>query len=140
MSFHFYKQVEVRFRDCDPMGHVNNAVYATYFEIARSAYWRDALGYASFDECPFILARVECNFRSQGRLGELLDVRTRVSRIGNSSFAFDYEIVEASDGRLVADGRSVQVMFDYERQQSRPVPEDFKARVARAEGASSEAL
>jgi acyl-CoA thioester hydrolase len=110
-------------------------VFATYFEIARSAYWRDALGYASFDDCPFIIARVEVNYRSQARLGELLDVRTRLSRIGTSSFAIDYEVVEASDGRLVADGKSVQVMFDYQAQRSRPVPEDFRVRVARFEGA-----
>jgi acyl-CoA thioester hydrolase len=133
MSFHFTKQVEVRFRDCDPMGHVNNAVFATYFEIARAAYWRDALGYTSLDDCAFIIARIECNYRSQARLGDRLDVRARIGHIGNSSFAFEYEVVEASDGRRVADGRSVQVMFDYEAQRSRPVPADFKARVARFE-------
>ncbi len=67
------------------------------------------------------------------RLGDRLDVRARIGHIGNSSFAFDYQVVEASDGRLVADGRSVQVMFDYEAQRSRPVPADFKARVANFE-------
>ena len=133
MSFHFTKQVEVRFRDCDPMGHVNNAVYATYFEIARSAYWRDALGFESLDDCPFIIARVECNYRSQARLGERLDVRARLSHIGTSSFTFEYEVLETSDGRLVADGKSVQVMFDYRQQKTRRVPSEFKARVARFE-------
>jgi acyl-CoA thioesterase FadM len=48
----------------------------------------------------------------------------------DSSSVFEYEVVEASNGRLVADGRSVQVMFDYE---ARPVPADFTARVARFE-------
>jgi acyl-CoA thioesterase FadM len=51
----------------------------------------------------------------------------------DSSSVFEYEVVEASNGRLVADGRSVQVMFDYEAQRSRPVPADFTARVARFE-------
>jgi acyl-CoA thioester hydrolase len=133
MSFRFSKRVEVRFRDCDPLGHVNNAVYATYFEIARFSYWREALGYSEGDGFLFIMARVECNFRSQARVGELLDVQLRLSGIGRTSFTFDYRVVEATDGRLVADGSSVQVMFDYPTQRPVPVSEDFRARVSRYE-------
>jgi acyl-CoA thioester hydrolase len=128
--FRFSTRIEVRFRDCDPLGHVNNAVYATYFEVARFGYWREALGYTRADGFSFIMARVECNYRAQAHAGETLDVRIRVGRIGRSSFTFDYRIVAADDGRLVADGSSVQVMFDYAAQQSRPVPDAFRARVS----------
>jgi acyl-CoA thioester hydrolase len=130
--YHYAKKIEVQFRDCDPLGHVNNAVYITYFEIARFAYCRDALKFTPEDavgSSSFIMARVECNFRSQARLGDWLDVRIRVSGISRSSFTFDYEVVEASDGRVVADGKSVQVTFDYRAQRSIPVPEDFRAKV-----------
>jgi acyl-CoA thioester hydrolase len=133
MSYRFSKQIEVQFRDGDPLGHVNNAVYITYFEVARFAYCREALGYDEWGPLSFIMARVECNFRSQARLADVLDLRIRLSEIGRSSFAFEYEIVQASDGRLVADGRSVQVMFDYAAQRSVPVPDDFRARVERFE-------
>jgi acyl-CoA thioester hydrolase len=130
MSFRYSKTVEASFRDCDPLGHVNNAVYLTYFEVARFAYCRDALGFKpglATSSRSFIMARVECNFRSQARLGTTLDVRIRVSEIGRSSFGFEYEVVDAADGRLVADGRSVQVMFDYVKQEKILVPEDFRA-------------
>jgi acyl-CoA thioester hydrolase len=130
MTYRFSKSIEVQFRDCDPLGHVNNAVYITYFEMARFAYVRDALGYPSVIEpLSFIIARVECNFRSQARLGDMLDVRIVLSEIGRSSFTFEYEIVQAVDGRVVADGRSVQVSFDYRIQRSVPVQDDFRARV-----------
>ena len=132
MTYRYSKRVEVQFRDCDPLGHVNNAVYITYFEIARFAYCRDALGFTIGDAVgseSFIMARVECNFRSQARLGDRLDVRIRVSGISRSSFTFDYEIVHAADGRVVADGKSVQVMFDYKAQRSIQVPESFRAKV-----------
>jgi len=79
------------------------------------------------------MARVECNFRSQARLGDELEVRIRLADIGRSSFVFEYEIVQARDERVVADGRSVQVMYDYARQQSVPVPDDFRARAERFE-------
>ncbi len=48
-SYHYASKIEVQFRDCDPLGHVNNAVYVTYFEIARVAYCRDALGFTLED-------------------------------------------------------------------------------------------
>jgi acyl-CoA thioester hydrolase len=123
-------RIDVRFRDCDPLGHVNNAVYATYFEVARFGYWREALGYTRADGFRFIMARIECNFRSQAHAGDALDVRIRVGRIGRSSFTFDYQIVAAEDGRLVADGSSVQVMYDYEARRSEQIPDAFRARVS----------
>lgn len=132
-SYSFTRQIEVQFRDCDPLGHVNNAVYISYFEVARFAYCRQAMGYTEFGPLSFIIARVECNFRSQARLADLLDVRIRMSGINRSSFVFEYEIAQASDGRVVADGRSVQVMFDYVAQRSVPVPDDFRERAERAE-------
>jgi acyl-CoA thioester hydrolase len=136
MSYRFAKRVEVQFRDCDPLGHVNNAVYITYLEIARFAYCREALSLApelATGPLSFIIARVECNFRSQARLGDELEVRIRLADIGRSSFAFEYEIVQVSDGRVVADARSVQVMYDYARQRSVPVPDEFRARAERFE-------
>jgi acyl-CoA thioester hydrolase len=132
MSYRFSTTIDVQFRDCDPLGHVNNAVYITYLEVARFAYCRDALGFTRDDATgsdSFIIARVECNFRSQAVFGDRLDVRIRVGEIGRSSFTFEYEIVHQADGRVVADGKSVQVAFDYNRQQKIPVPDTFRARV-----------
>ena len=64
----------VRFRDCDAMGHVNNAVYSTYLEEARIGVLGGLID--------FILARVEIDFRSELRTGEEVEVRTRCSRVG----------------------------------------------------------
>jgi acyl-CoA thioester hydrolase len=135
-SYHFAARIEVQFRDCDPLGHVNNAVYITYFEVARFAYCREALGFTPEDaigSASFIIARVECNFRSQARLGDVLAARIRISGISRSSFTFDYEIVQEADGTIVADGKSVQVTFDYEAQRSIPVPDGFRAKIERFE-------
>ncbi len=111
----------VRFRDCDAMGHVNNAVYSTYLEEARIG----VLG-ALHD---FILARVEIDFRAELRMGEEVEVRTRCSRVGTKSF--DLEHVIAADGRVVAEAKSVLVSYDYERGESVPVPGELRARLER---------
>jgi acyl-CoA thioesterase FadM len=59
----FEYELEVLFRDCDPMGHVNNAVYLTYLEAARFAWWRNAFGAQGLKEHGFIVARVEIDYR-----------------------------------------------------------------------------
>ena len=110
----------VRFRDCDAMGHVNNAVYLTYLEESRIG----VLGGLA----EFILARVELDFRSELRVGEDVEVRTRCSRIGTKSFELEHVI--SANGRVVADARSVLVSYDYERGESVPVPDELRERLA----------
>ena len=133
-DFRFVKPVEVRFRDCDPMGHVNNAVYLTYLENARFAYWREVVGAGGLTDPTFILARLECDFRAPATMGDLLDVKIRVDSIGRSSFVFAYQILQRNDGRVVADARSVQVMYDYSQARSIPVPDAVRAAFERFEG------
>ena len=117
-DFPYVHRDSVRFRDCDAMGHVNNAVYSTYLEEARIG----VLGALS----GFILARVEIDFRAELRMGEEIEVRTRCSRIGTKSF--DLEHVIAADDRVVAEAKSVLVAYDYELGASVPVPETTCAR------------
>jgi acyl-CoA thioester hydrolase len=109
----------VRFRDCDAMGHVNNAVYSTYLEQARIA----ALG--GLDA--FILARVEIDFRAELRSGEAVEVRSRCSRIGTKSFDLEHEIL-AGD-RVVAEAKSVLVGYDYTEGASVPLSDTLKRRL-----------
>ena len=118
-EFPYVHRDRVRFRDCDAMGHVNNAVYSTYLEEARIGVLGDLID--------FILARVEIDFRSELRNGEDVEVRTRCSRIGTKSF--DLEHVISADGRVVAEARSVLVSYDYELGASIEVPAELRARL-----------
>ena len=123
----FSHQVEVRFRDCDPMGHVNHAVYLTYLEQARFAYWRALTAARPSPGAGIIIARAECDFRSPVVVGDRVDVRLWVSHVGRSSFTLDYEIVHAGDGRMVATARTVIVTYDYAAGRSMPIPDDMRA-------------
>ena len=133
-GFRFCHRLQVRFRDCDPMRHANNAVYFTYFEQARFAYWREVVRVPHSDERSFILARAECDYKSAALPGEWLNVWVRAASIGRSSFAFQYEIVSGEDNRLVAAARSVQVMFDYVANRPFPVPGELAATLEEFEG------
>jgi len=123
-----------RFRDTDAMGHLNNAVYVTYFEMARTAYWLALTGDRDYQKVPFILAHTTIDFRSPAFVFETLLVGIRVVRLGNRSFEFAYRVAEEQTDRLVCDGRSVQVIFDYAKGESFPMPGDLKAKVRAFEG------
>ena len=133
-GFPVVADITPRFRDTDAMGHVNNAVYITYFEVVRTAYWLELTGVRRYDEVPFILAHVRADFRSPANVGETLGVGMRVTRLGGKSFDAEYRIVSREDDRLIAEGSSVMVMFDYEKQATFPIPDDLRARVRALEG------
>jgi len=124
--FRFSTTLEVRWRDLDPMGHVNNAVYFSYLEQARVHYLRE-LGVVSAAPAGigFILADASCQFKSPLELGERVTIHTRVSRMHNSSFVFEYR-AGGEDGRLVATARTVQVCYDYQAQQPIPIPDKWR--------------
>ena len=112
-DFVFSHRVEVRFRDCDPMGHVNHAVYLSYLEQCRFAFWHHLTGTRAGPDSGIILARAECDYRAPAFFGEVLDVRLKVTDIGRSSFLLVYDITDTASGRHLADAKTVLVAYDY---------------------------
>ncbi|WP_322820723.1 thioesterase family protein [Chloroflexus sp.] len=132
-EYPFHYRIEVRFRDLDALGHVNNAVYATYFESARIAYYQRLVG-GSLDRLGIILAELTISYKAPAHFGDELLVGVRVSRIGGKSFTMDYAIARVGDGALIATGQSVLVAYDYAAGRSVPVSDEFRARVAELQG------
>jgi acyl-CoA thioester hydrolase len=122
-GFPFVYREDVRFRDLDGMGHVNNAVFLTYMESARIAFLA-SLGAGSNPQGSLILARTEVDFRSPVAFGEPVEVGVRASRLGAKSFELEYEV--RADGRLAAEGRSVLVGYDYTRGESVEIPAEWR--------------
>ena len=119
-------EIKVPWRDVDAAGHVNNAVYFSYMETARAEAFLRARGGRSWRDVDMILARAEADFRSAVTMGDTLLVRTWPTRVGESSFSLGYEMREKGTGRLVLEGASVQVMFDYATQQKKPLPPELR--------------
>jgi acyl-CoA thioester hydrolase len=108
--------VQVRFADTDMMGHVNNAAFATWAESARIAFVQAGMpGLMSI-----ILAHLTIDFRRQVEFQDPVEVLTSVETIGRSSFTLRQQLVAA--GAVAAEVRSVMVHFNYDRQQSEPIP------------------
>ena len=127
-DFAFEHEIEIRFRDCDAMGHVNNAVYLSYLEQARVAFWHRLTGTSGIPRS-FILARAEIDFAAPATLGDRLVVGLRVEAVGRTSFTLAYEVVKARTRETVASAKTVQVMFDYSAGRPVPIPEAVRARL-----------
>ncbi|ADQ67061.1 thioesterase [Halogeometricum borinquense DSM 11551] len=125
-EFAYESKLDVRFRDLDPVGHVNNAVYATYCEQARIDYFQDALKVEGSD-VNTVLANVEINYRKpiEG-LGELT-IALGVSEVGNTSFEMEYEL--SFEDEVVATASSVQVVIDPETKEPAPIPNEWRERI-----------
>lgn len=133
--FPVVREVEVRWRDTDALGHVNNAVFLTYFEVGRVAFYQRVFGAERSGDIDFILASVACDFLSPVFFGDRVAVAVRVSRAGRTSFEFEYELRRLPDGAPVARGRSTQVLYDYGRDAKKEVSAPWLAAVAKAQGA-----
>ncbi len=136
-DFRCFTPIKIRFRDLDAFGHVNNAVYFSFMEMARVEYFT-RLGLAKLGEWPtpfFIIAEAACQFKAPIQLETPLIIQVRVSRFGNSSFDMEYRFVDESTGVLLATGRTVQVVFDYAAGRSVPMPADWRATMLNFEGA-----
>ena len=130
--------MQVRFRDTDAFGHVNNAVFFSYVEQARIRYLLDILEpHEPFDRLPLILARVELDFRSPIMFGEEVEVGTQVERSARSSIAMSHRMTAGTGDRLVGEAQSVLVTYDYAAARPMPVPDGWRERVASYEGRPS---
>jgi acyl-CoA thioester hydrolase len=128
-AFPFTCGIEVRYLDIDAMNHVNNAVYVTYLEVARTRLWRERLGFTgSARDFPLIVARVAIDFRSPIALEDAVRVGVAVTHIGRTSFTFVYR-VDAS-GRLAAEAETVQVAYDYASGKPTAIGDDLRCRLS----------
>lgn len=124
-DFDYETDIDVRFRDLDSMGHVNNAVYATFLEHARTLYMDDVFGDRP-EEINVALVNLEIDFRRQVRFRETVTVGVGVTELGDSSATMAYEVTTGDD--LAATGETVLVAIDDEGN-SRPLPDATRERI-----------
>jgi len=128
-SFPFAMAVPVRFRDLDGMGHVNNAVYFTYIEAARTEYLMRVMESKRLEDVDWIVASANLNFRKPAGYGDPLEVRVRPTKVGTTSFTLYYEVWDTKEDALVADGETVIVMFDYAKGAKKPIGHKARKRL-----------
>jgi acyl-CoA thioester hydrolase len=127
--------IQIRFKDIDRLGHVNNANHITYFELARVDYFNMLMGKGAkidWDNESLILARMEMDYKQPILLDDKVSVYTWVSRLGSKSFDMSCSIVKEVPGGAdieIAKGLAVIVCFNYKLNQTILIPEAWKEKM-----------
>jgi len=130
-DYSFTHDVDVRYRDLDTMGHVNNAVYASYFEQARVAYFDEVLD-VPLRDIESVLASLDIDFLRPVEIDHDVTVAVRVPELGETSLPMEYEV--RADGAVAATGETVQVAVDTETKSSKPIPDSWREDIREFEG------
>ena len=127
MAATFERLVHVRWRDTDALGHVNHAVFLTYLEEARDAFYTQVLG-----EPHYVVVRLEVDLRAEVRhADQQVTVRIEAERLGTTSLTTRETIVTPS-GDVAAEARVVTVRWDPGQRRPIPFSETERARLAAA--------
>jgi len=121
----FETDIPLRFGDIDAMGHVNNAVAMTLFELGRAKFCAEVLGIRTVEEYDWILAEATVRYRLPILLQDQVRLRMHITDVARSSFRFRAELFDPRDGRVFTEAETVQVMYDYEQGRVKPVPPGF---------------
>lgn len=123
-EFRFTVEIPLRLRDLDQMNHVNNAVFATFLEQARSAYFRDVVG-DPLNEVGMVIADLSIEFERAVTLDAgSVTVGARATSLGTSSIPMAYEVWAA--GERAATGETTLVHVDRTAGTAEPLPETWR--------------
>ncbi|MBM3199344.1 acyl-CoA thioesterase [Candidatus Woesearchaeota archaeon] len=129
MAWPFSLEIKVRFRDLDAMGHVNNAVYFTYLEQARTDYYMKLAEKSKISDLGFIVASAKCDYKSAASIEDSIVVYVKPAKIGKTSWAFRYEMRDQKTDRLVAEAETIQVAYNYKRKKKKRMSHELKQRL-----------
>ncbi|MDP2599566.1 MAG: thioesterase family protein [Deltaproteobacteria bacterium] len=121
----------VRYSDCDMHQHLNHARYFSFLEQARVDYFKKTgfIKGTGYKAIPFIIAAAHCDYLAPAHLGDIVEIRLGTTHIGNKSFRIDYEMRDLTTKTLLATAYTIQVMFDYDKMRSIPVPKILKRKL-----------
>ena len=121
-GFNFWIKREILFRDIDALGHMNNVTAIYFYEDVRVAYMKKLSGYIKGAHFNSILARVECDYIGQAFMGETVIVGMKVAQLGSKSIVFEHLISDLETSKIICRGKSVNVCYEYDNQQTCVVP------------------
>lgn len=122
-EFNYEVSFDVQFRDIDAMGHVNNAVYASYLEQARIQYVQDIVE-KPFMDIGAVIANLEIEFRRPIEYGETVTVALRAGELGTTSVPIEYEI--RTENGVAATAETLLVAYDSDAGEPRPIPDEWR--------------
>lgn len=128
--------MQIRYGDLDPQWHVNNSRALTFIEQARFDYLRklELWDGQDFFKIGLIVADVHVAYLAPMYLGQSIEVRLRVARMGNKSLTFEYEMVDVQTEEVLTRADTIMVSYDYVQKTSMPIPDAWRKAIGAFEG------
>ena len=121
----FEADIPLRFADIDAMGHVNNAVTLSLFELGRAKFFAELFEVRRIEDFDFILAEATVRYRLPILLQDQVRVRMHITDVSRSSFRFQAALFDPRDGRVFTEAETTQVMYDYANGRAKPITPDL---------------
>ena len=132
-DYNFSLPIQIRWNDLDALGHVNNAIYVTYFEVARGFFMLEACPGWDWKKDMFLIASVNVSYKKELLLtSPNVKVHIKTSHLGGKSFELSYAITsqKGDDYTIHAEGKTTQVMFDLKERKSMNIPDWVRTALA----------
>ena len=134
ITFHHSLPIQLRFNDVDKFGHVNNAVYFSFYDLGKTEYFASVCPGVNWEKDAIVVVHIEADFLAQIFGSDHIAVQTAVTEIGMKSFKLMQRVVDINTNEVKCIGTSVMVMFDLENHRSRPLSEEWIEAICQFEG------
>ena len=135
VKFRHTMPAQIRFSDVDQFGHVNNSVYFSLYDLAKTTYVKEVLsGRMTWNEVGIVVANINANFMSPIFFMDNVNIETATVELGNKSFILMQRAVDAESGVVKCECRTVMVVYDLKTQTPMQMPDEYKQAICEYEG------
>jgi acyl-CoA thioester hydrolase len=139
-KFNHFMPAQIRFSDVDQFGHMNNSVYFSLYDLAKTTYFKDVFGMAEWGELVVVVANINANFYQPVFFSDEMEIATAAVHLGNKSFTLLQRAVAKNTGEVKCECRTVLVMYDLYTKEPMPIPQAYKDAICRYEGKTIEEM
>lgn len=140
IKFKHFMPAQIRFSDVDQFGHVNNSVYFSLYDLAKTTYFKDVFGMSEWGELVVVVANINANFFQPVFFSDEVEIATAAVHLGNKSFTLLQRAVAKNTGEVKCECRTIMVMYDLLTKEPMPIPQAYKDAVCQYEGKTPEEL
>ena len=134
IKFKHFMPAQIRFSDVDQFGHVNNSVYFSLYDLAKTTYFKDVLGMSEWGDVVVVVANINANFLMPVFFSDGIEIETATVQLGNKSFTLLQRAVVKGTGEVKCECRTTLVMYDLLTKEPTPIPEHYKNAICEFEG------
>lgn len=135
LKFKHTVPIQLRFNDFDALGHVNNSVYFSFYDLGKTSYFREVVpGIISNSEVGVVIANIQVNFLLPVYPNENVAVQTTVVEIGHKSFKLYQQLIDTDTNEVKCVCQTVMVGFDGKTKSTRIISDEWKKAIIEFEG------